>query len=45
MLAAWARAVFAVFIGPKLGLLYLSFGGCYIETTTNTRYWEVFPVD
>ena len=23
LLAAWARAVFAVFIGPKLGLLYL----------------------
>ena len=36
---------FWCFLGPKLGLLYLSFCGCYIETTTNNSYCEVFPVD
>ena len=36
---------FWCFLGPKLGLLYLHFYRCYIETITNTRYWEVFPVD
>ena len=35
---------FLCFLGPKLGLLYLSSCGCYIETTTNNSYCEVFPV-
>ena len=51
LVAGWKHASclsvrrFWCFLRPKLGLLYLSFCRCYIETTTNTRYWEVFPVD
>ena len=51
LVAGWKHASclcarrFLCFLGPKLGWLYLSFCGCYIETTTNTHYSEVFHVD
>ena len=33
------------YLGPQLGLLYLSLCWCYIETTINNSYCEVFPID